>query len=427
MQNIKETQSLSIAKHIEKSQKKITVLFTDIVDSTKHWDAVGDVEARLSVDLHNRLCFSVIKKYRGKILKTIGDSIMASFKRPDDALHAAIGCQQILKRERSENKKFVLHIRIGIHSGRAIIEATDVFGDVVNVAARVESESGSDEILISAKTQKLLRKKYYLKRAGSFIPKGKKKKLGLARCEWQKHDSFIDMIRIGSFLPSNKKQRIELSVYLVCTVLWIYYLNTTVFRFMLTDSKELSLILLDPYQGAKEYPYIVWPVVFVVLIGFFKMLNYGHLSFNIFRFLKGGMYGSIIYILVSLYFYLTPITHSSADLFVSEHLFVEVQLSDVHIRSKKSTVSPPLKVVQKGDLLLLLDVQKKNGIVWNKVPTGAESFGWIPRVIPQRMGVPEKRVSKAEKFHYSLQEFYALLAAIIAWMVGVLRFRIKPV
>jgi class 3 adenylate cyclase len=81
---------------IIKSQRSVTILFTDIVDSTHYWGRKGDVRGRLMVDQQNRLIFPVVKKFRGKVVKTIGDAVMATFTNRENAVRAAIGIQQVL-------------------------------------------------------------------------------------------------------------------------------------------------------------------------------------------------------------------------------------------------------------------------------------------------------------------------------------------
>ena len=101
------------------------------------------------VDRHNRLLFPMVQKFKGRIIKTIGDSIMAAFSKPEHALKAAVAMQQTMAMERQGDDTFNICIRIGIHTGDAIVEKEDVYGDIVNVAARVEKISKGDEILVS--------------------------------------------------------------------------------------------------------------------------------------------------------------------------------------------------------------------------------------------------------------------------------------
>ncbi|MEA3437098.1 MAG: adenylate/guanylate cyclase domain-containing protein, partial [Thermodesulfobacteriota bacterium] len=151
----------SIIRQIKSTRKQITILFTDIEDSTRYWDTRGDIDGRLMVDYHNRLIFPVIKKFKGKIIKTIGDAIMASFRKPEQALKAAVGIQQMLQQTRSNDKSFGLKVRVGIHTGRAIVEHKDVFGDVVNVTARIEEIGQGNEILISENAAERIDKKAF--------------------------------------------------------------------------------------------------------------------------------------------------------------------------------------------------------------------------------------------------------------------------
>lgn len=72
----------SIMRQIRRSRRTVTILFTDVEGSTRYFDTQGDTKARLMIDVHNRLIYPVIKRYRGKVVKTIGDAVMASFKSP---------------------------------------------------------------------------------------------------------------------------------------------------------------------------------------------------------------------------------------------------------------------------------------------------------------------------------------------------------
>ena len=95
-----------ITRQIKSTRKQITILFTDIEDSTRYWDTRGDIDGRLMVDYHNRLIFPTIKKFKGKIVKTIGDAIMASFNRSEQAVKAAIAIQQMLQNTRRQDKNW---------------------------------------------------------------------------------------------------------------------------------------------------------------------------------------------------------------------------------------------------------------------------------------------------------------------------------
>ncbi|MCX5900844.1 MAG: CHAT domain-containing protein [Proteobacteria bacterium] len=130
----------------------VTVMFTDIKGSTTFFETYGDIEGRLMVQKHNEMLFPIIIGHNGRVIKTIGDAIMAAFEDPAEAVRAAVEMQQRLSdyNRTMKEKKQQIHIRIGINTGEGLVEKADVYGDVVNVAARVESITEPDEILISA-------------------------------------------------------------------------------------------------------------------------------------------------------------------------------------------------------------------------------------------------------------------------------------
>ncbi len=143
----------------EKFTRQIAVLFTDIKDSTSFFTSRGDIEGRLMVQMHNNLLFPIIKKYQGWVVKTIGDAIMAGFDDPLRAVRAAGEMQQTLfAHNKTARPSEQIHIRIGINTGTCIVEARDIFGDVVNVAARIESLCEPDQILISSAVYEAVRK-----------------------------------------------------------------------------------------------------------------------------------------------------------------------------------------------------------------------------------------------------------------------------
>ena len=130
--------------------REVTIMFTDIKGSTTYFESRGDIDGLSMVFRHNELLFPVIESHQGTIIKTIGDSIMASFTGALQGVRAAIEMQKVLS---SQNAKHPtqdhIHIRIGLNEGKGIVENRDVFGDIVNLAARIESLAEPDQILIS--------------------------------------------------------------------------------------------------------------------------------------------------------------------------------------------------------------------------------------------------------------------------------------
>ncbi|MBI5191170.1 MAG: CHAT domain-containing protein [Nitrospirae bacterium] len=141
-----------------KYTREVSILFTDIKGSTSYFEKRGDLAGRAMVQTHNDLLFPVITRHGGKIIKTIGDAIMASFDLPADAAQAAVDMQMALEaHNRGRTGDDRINVRIGVNHGPGIVEKDDVFGDVVNVAARIESLADGGEILVSGSVHKAIR------------------------------------------------------------------------------------------------------------------------------------------------------------------------------------------------------------------------------------------------------------------------------
>ncbi|MDY6863699.1 MAG: protein kinase, partial [Thermodesulfobacteriota bacterium] len=134
----------------DKFHKKVAIMFSDIMSSTAYFDARGDIEGRMMVKRHNDILFPIIEKNGGKIIKTIGDGVMSSFPKAIQASKAASDIQISLYEHNEDKKeKDQIWVKIGIHYDEGIVEENDVYGEVVNAAARIQSLAGSSEILVS--------------------------------------------------------------------------------------------------------------------------------------------------------------------------------------------------------------------------------------------------------------------------------------
>lgn len=119
-----------------------TVLFTDIVNSTVRAIEVGDRRWRELLDSHDRMARQVVDRHRGKLVKTTGDGILATFDGPGRgvrcALELGLAAQEI-----------GLPLRAGLHTGEIEVRGDDVGGIAVHVAARVMGQSVANEVFVS--------------------------------------------------------------------------------------------------------------------------------------------------------------------------------------------------------------------------------------------------------------------------------------
>jgi class 3 adenylate cyclase/formylglycine-generating enzyme required for sulfatase activity len=139
-----------IDKELRRHKSKVTVFFTDVVGSTTYFDRFGDTAGLLLLHRHDNLVTSAVEEFQGMVVKTIGDSVMAEFPEPVLAVRAAIAIQKrLLVQNRTAAENEQLLIRTGIHCGTGFRRGNDLFGDVINIGARITKRSGPGQILIS--------------------------------------------------------------------------------------------------------------------------------------------------------------------------------------------------------------------------------------------------------------------------------------
>ncbi len=135
---------------LEKFRRTVTVMFTDIKGSTAYFEKYGDVAGLMMVHECNDMLRLIVEKHKGRVIKTIGDAIMACFEDGKESIQAAIEMQKgLIEFNAPKPPQDHVFIRIGLNYGNGIVKSNDVFGDVVNVASRVESVASPEQIVIS--------------------------------------------------------------------------------------------------------------------------------------------------------------------------------------------------------------------------------------------------------------------------------------
>jgi len=185
--------------HIE----KLAVLFADICGSTALYDNLGDQLARRLIAQCVATMNGEISTYRGTLIKTIGDEIMCTFPSAEAAMHAASAMQRAVENTKYEGGH-PMHIRIGFNYGEVICEAGDVFGDTVNVAARVAAITRASQIMttqavvdalppdLREKTRQIMRAEF----------KGKQERLDIFIVIWEMDDMLSTRIGMPAFRKS---------------------------------------------------------------------------------------------------------------------------------------------------------------------------------------------------------------------------------
>jgi len=135
---------------LQRHKAQVAVLFTDIVGSTSFFERYGDTAGLLMLQRHHELVLPAIEEFGGTVVKTIGDAVLATFSSAESAVRTAIQIQQRLDAHNEERLQVdQIFTRIGINYGTGYLKDRDVFGDVVNVAARFVKACAPAQILVS--------------------------------------------------------------------------------------------------------------------------------------------------------------------------------------------------------------------------------------------------------------------------------------
>lgn len=430
-QPLKEFDSKETHHKLHTRSGKVAILFTDIKGSTAIWEKLGDTEARQLVEKHNRLLFPIVKKCRGKVIKTIGDSIMAKFRSPHKALKAAVAMQQILNSERSKSD-FPIHIRIGIHYGRGIIEAKDVYGDLVNTAARIEGKARGDQILLSAAVKNAISRRHHFsfKSARKFTPKGKTESIPLYSCDWKSSPYLPDRMGIGKSIPLSTGQKGRLFFYFLTTSVGLFFLFNNYLRFLIADTTKGALFFVAPKEAIMENIFPLSAMLTGLLFLLWILIKNRFAPLLFLRIIKGGFIGTVLCALTLL---VAPqvkidtpmVTNLSENVYATKHFFVRVKAEDVNIR-----LSPPqgqvLRQASMGNIFLLQGTTRKAGITYNRIWLGKGSSGYIPRVLPPKVGVPAKRLTYTDRFYLKGWDILAAISGLLGFLFGAILFKVRP-
>jgi class 3 adenylate cyclase len=136
-------------QHVESDRILATVLFTDIVDSTKQAAELGDQQWRDLLDRHNTMMYRNIGRFRGRAVKSTGDGFLATFDGPARAIRCALAASD-------EARQMGFEIRAGLHTGEIELIGEDVGGIGVHIAARVLGKAGDSEVWVSRTVKDLV-------------------------------------------------------------------------------------------------------------------------------------------------------------------------------------------------------------------------------------------------------------------------------
>jgi class 3 adenylate cyclase len=126
-----------------------TVLFTDIVDSTRRAAQIGDRDWRALLDAHDAVVRSQLARFRGREVNTSGDGFLAMFDGPQRAIRCAMAIRDAVQ-------ALGIQVRAGLHTGECEVRGADIGGIAVHIGARVSALAGPNDVLVSSTLRDLV-------------------------------------------------------------------------------------------------------------------------------------------------------------------------------------------------------------------------------------------------------------------------------
>lgn len=188
------------------------VMFADVAGSTAMYENLGDIEARQRISKALNTLITICKRHKGKLVKTIGDEILVYFLDVDLSMLASKSMQEAMENNRSP-ETIGLSIRIGLHYGSVIMEENDIFGDTVNVAARVTAMTKGKQVLFTGVMAKMITSADLTYRARQYDRikvKGKGEMLDVYMFAWEQESDITNMATASSFTNPSKDIKQEI-------------------------------------------------------------------------------------------------------------------------------------------------------------------------------------------------------------------------
>jgi class 3 adenylate cyclase len=126
-----------------------TVLFTDIVDSTRRAAEIGDRDWHALLDAHDAVVRSQLARFRGREVNTSGDGFLAMFDGPQRAIRCAMAIRDAVQ-------SLGIEVRAGLHTGECEVRGDDIGGIAVHIGARVSALAGANDVLVSSTLRDLV-------------------------------------------------------------------------------------------------------------------------------------------------------------------------------------------------------------------------------------------------------------------------------
>ena len=176
-------------------QESLTIIFADVCRSTQIFEQHGDVKAREIISHCLNILTQIVNKHGGCVIKTIGDEVMCTLPTASAGILAAAEMQRRVTSE-LELVRYTISIRVGLHYGNVVSEDNDVFGDAVNVAARMAGLAKAQQIVTTQSTANDMPTGdgIEMRSLGKTRVKGKLLPIEIVDIMWQEDTSNVTMV-----------------------------------------------------------------------------------------------------------------------------------------------------------------------------------------------------------------------------------------
>jgi class 3 adenylate cyclase len=151
------------------SLETLTFVFTDLESSTRLWERFPDAMTP-AVERHDAILRDAVEGSGGRVVKIMGDGLMAVFSSAANSIEACLRAQRALQEE-AWGETGPLRVRMGIHAGEALPRAGDFFGPAVNRAARIMAAAHGGQVVLSEPVMALRGDRFIMREGIQIIPR----------------------------------------------------------------------------------------------------------------------------------------------------------------------------------------------------------------------------------------------------------------
>jgi len=187
---------------MDKTQQNFAIMFADVAGSTRLYERLGDQTANQMINGAINLASTLVKNHQGVIVKTIGDEVMCRFSSADNAIQCACEIHELMEKQPIQNGAGLV-FRIGLNWGPAILkEDGDIFGDAVNLAARMAGVAKARQIITTEFTYNKLTNVSLISKCREIDcinVKGKVEAISIIEVMWEPND----VTRMSTMISDN--------------------------------------------------------------------------------------------------------------------------------------------------------------------------------------------------------------------------------